>query len=425
MEISSGTESEGTVEVYELRAKKIKSEREGSVPLVDKEGVDNQWSPDTIARTSSQLSPQLGRVAKENSELKMAREAEQDGLTQIMQMMMEMRAADEKAARDREHRRIEREEKRDQERQRELWEQKEADIRQEERLLTTLREAQPAVPQTVTIHNQKLPEMKDTDDTELFIAMFEAALRSNTVPHGQWKNKLHAHLSLKAKTKVQSVIQDNDSTYEEVKDALLGCSAITFSSAAEDLCTGERGRLFNLEPRYAIDKMIRLAGKVASKANDKQEILNCMGVALTRNWLVPPLKSYVDMTRTFELNDYICTIEEWERSQPVETPCFKKTFQGHQQTNTFRQNSSLYKKPITCFHCGKQGHVSRECRSRLAAEKSNVPYPVQKPVVQVEMPAQTQSPQTPVANRPLKREVTCFTCHQKGHKSPQCPQKVN
>ena len=75
--------------------------------------------------------------------------------------------------------------------------------------------------------------------------------------------------------------------------------------------------------------MIRLAGKVASKANDKQEILNCMGVAFTRNWLVSPFKSYVDMTRTFELNDYIRTIEEWERSQPVGTPCFTKTFPGH------------------------------------------------------------------------------------------------
>ena len=37
----------------------------------------------------------------------------------------------------------------------------------------------------------------------------------------------------------------------------------------------------------------------------------------------------------------------------------------------------------------------------------------------------TSGPQTPVASRPVNREVTCFTCHQKGHKSPQCPQKQN
>ena len=187
------------------------------------------------------------------------------------------------------------------------------------------------------------------DDAELFIAMFEAALRSNNVPPGQWKNKLHAHLSLRAKTRIQTVIQDKDSTHDEVKEALLGCSAMTFSSAAEDLCTGKRGRLFSLEPRQAIDKMIRLVGKVASEAEDKQDILNCMGVTLTRNWLDPPIKSYVDMTRKFEVNEYIRTIEEWERSQPVGTPCFQRTFSGYQQSNTSRQNSSPYqtKKPVT------------------------------------------------------------------------------
>ena len=103
--------------------------------------------------------------------------------------------------------------------------------------------------------------------------------------------------------------------YEEIKDTFLGCTAMTFSSAPEDLCTGERGRLINLEPRQAIEKMIRLAGKVASEAADKQETLNCMGVVLTRNWLVPPLKTYVDMTKAFEVHDYIRTIDEWERSQ--------------------------------------------------------------------------------------------------------------
>ena len=70
----------------------------------------------------------------------------------------------------REARRIERQARREEERK-----------AREARLLTALKEAQPAVPQTITILNTKLPEMKDTDDTELFIAMFEAALRSNKI----------------------------------------------------------------------------------------------------------------------------------------------------------------------------------------------------------------------------------------------------
>ena len=98
--------------------------------------------------------------------------------------------------------------------------------------------------------------MKEGEDAELFLAMFEAALRSYNVPQGQWKNKLHAHLSLKSKTCIQTVIKGDDSTYDEVKEALLGYAAMTFSSAAEDMSTGETGRLFSLEPRQAQDKVI-------------------------------------------------------------------------------------------------------------------------------------------------------------------------
>ena len=191
--------------------------------------------------------------------------------------------------------------------------------------------------------------MKEGEDAELFVAMFEAALRSINVPQGQWKNKLHAHLSLKSKARIQSVIQDDDSTYDEVKETLLGCAAMTFSFTAEDLCTSERGRLFNLDPRQAIDKVIRQVGKLTKDADTKPEILNYIGVALTRNWLVPYLKSYVDMTRKFELNEYVKTIEEWERTQTMGTSCFKKTLTGFQQPTLTRQSNSQYqaKKPVS------------------------------------------------------------------------------
>ena len=228
--------------------------------------------------------------------------------------------------------RLEREETR----LRELREQKEADLRREERLLTILKVAQPAVPQHVTIQNQKLPEMKDTDEVELFVTMFEAALLSNLVPEAQWKNKLHDHLSMRAKSKIHKVMQDQDSTYEEIKEALLGCTAISFSSAAEDFCMAERGRLTKLEPRLAIEKMTRLVDKITKGAADVQEAGELMVVATTRNWLVPPLKTYVDMSKSFGLQDYVRTIEEWERSQLAGTPWFEDNSPIQQQPGTPR-----------------------------------------------------------------------------------------
>ena len=129
-------------------------------------------------------------------------------------------------------------------------------MRREERLLQTLKEAQPTIPQQVTINHTKLPDMRETDDVEMFVTMFESALLSNGIPVAQWKNKLHAHLTMKAKLKFYKVMSNQDTTYEEVKEPLLGCTAI--SSAAEAFCTGEKGKLTKLDVRQTTEIMIRL-----------------------------------------------------------------------------------------------------------------------------------------------------------------------
>ena len=75
VEILSDSDSEGTFENNEVEVLDIKSEREESVPLVDLEREENQWTTGTLARTSSQLSQQLGRVVNESGDKNMAREA--------------------------------------------------------------------------------------------------------------------------------------------------------------------------------------------------------------------------------------------------------------------------------------------------------------------------------------------------------------
>jgi len=67
------------------------------------------------------------------------------------------------------------------------------------------------------------------------------------------------------------------------------------------------------------------------------------------------------------------------------------------------------KKPLTCFTCGKTGHISRECRSRPQGEAVKAPVAAEVPAA----PAGTLK----------KSEVTCFRCHQKGHTSPNCPSR--
>ena len=178
-EVVSGSESEGVVEVLSVENPRVKSEGEESVLFAQTEDVNLLWTPNTFASRTTQLTKQVGKLAELTAQNSMAREMEQTNFTQIMHMMMDMRADDRKTEREREDRRIEREDRLRQD-----------DIRRQERLLTTLKEAQPVVPQTITIQNHKLPEMKEGEDMELYVAMFEAALRSNNIPQAQWKNKL-------------------------------------------------------------------------------------------------------------------------------------------------------------------------------------------------------------------------------------------
>ena len=99
----------------------------------------------------------------------------------------------------------------------------------------------------------------------------------------------------KSEAKIHNVMQDADSTCEEIKEALLEMS---FNRAPEDFKTGERGRLTTLEPRQAIEKLDRLAKRITRTVTCEQEVRELMVVVEARLWLVPALKSYVDLSKT-------------------------------------------------------------------------------------------------------------------------------
>ena len=118
-------------------------------------------------------------------------------IASVLQMMMEMRAEDDTEERER------REEERRRENLRREETRREEELRREESMILALKAAQPAVPQTVTVVNHELPRMKDGEDIDTLVAMFEAALRANNVPDTLWKAKLHSHRNMKTKLRIQ------------------------------------------------------------------------------------------------------------------------------------------------------------------------------------------------------------------------------
>jgi len=245
----------------------------------------------------------------------------------------------------------------------------------EDRLFATMRDIRPPAPVQNPNPNIDLPKMRESDEIASFIPIFETALRINTVPEELWKAKLLSHIPLTSLMKVQTSLMEGDMSYEGLVDALMSSSTLTFSAAAEDLYTGERGKIWELEGRKAAAKLRVLMNRVTSEADTKPQMIDCMIVAMMRDKLVPALKTYVDTFRRFEMGDFLGVCEEWERVQPHRTSWFKKNRSNFVTQNRSGSNSPYpVRRPLTCFTCGKSGRVSRECRSRPPGEAATAPH---------------------------------------------------
>jgi len=149
----------------------------------------------------------------------MSKGSETDKLVKILAAVMERSEADR--ARDEERRARDEEERERREEEKSRREERRAKETRE--MILALREAQLVVPQTVHIDNTKLPTMSEGEDVEVFLDLFESAMVDNHIPEDKWRGKMHASLDTATKLKVRDLIRNPDVTYQEVKDALIGC----------------------------------------------------------------------------------------------------------------------------------------------------------------------------------------------------------
>ena len=117
--------------------------------------------------------------------------------------------------------------------------------------------------------------------------------------------------------------------------ALFGNAAMTFGSAAEAFFTGDRGKVTQLTPRCAVEKLRRLVGKITQETDEKDDALDLMAIAALRDLMVPELKQYVDMSKENEMQPFHRIMEEREKSRPEGIKVFKKSYPTY--STTYRQ----------------------------------------------------------------------------------------
>ena len=279
--------------------------------------------------------------------------------------------------------------------------------------MTTLKTAPPVLLRNVNVNKLNIPKMKDKDDPEVFIRYLEAALVRAMVPQEDWMDHVQPQITLEAGEKIIEVLENVDSTFEDIKAAMTGVSAMTFTSTAEamfnPLSGGEKPK-----PRLLADKLKRWIKKLIQEAETEAEIVEKFTVGCLRSTLSQELKNYLDLTETTTIPRYIMKIEEWEKCTAEGRLIYKQEVTSRTSYKETQQSTG-YKKTATCYHCGKVGHISRDCLNQLAGEKQATPSPSHGVT-----PALTPTNMTKTERKP----IMCFNCHQAGHKSPQCPKNV-
>ena len=434
-------EVEGVVKREYIKQGPLRKLRESSTESVWGGSSAESWSPKTLHSRTNTLVEGLREVREQ---IDMAKK-EEVSMTDLMAMMMEMNRNDKEEARkredEREERAIQREEKRLQDRQdREEERRREDQIREDRRieretrerevaaerevqLLATLKAAQPAVPQTIHLDNTKLPVMEQGEGVQVFLEVFESALTAGRVPVDKWLPKLHAALNTEMKLAIKEEITNPVSSYEDVKRALIGQTHLTFAAASESLMTLDQGKITKVPIRQAVQKIARLFEKITLEATTLREASLYSAVAVARFALGREAKQYSDIKGSFEWNEFSCSIEEWQRTNPGK-PLWEYKFKQASDRSMYHEKQqfrgfSLAKKQGECYACGKQGHYANECRSRQRERVADIPATQTNPTVKKEQVSDRKTTQRPLT------DTTCFNCHQKGHISPNCPSKRN
>ena len=339
------------------------------------------------------------------SKPKMSREDSQvSGMDLLARIMTEMRE-DRKEDRRRQEERERNEEEKERKWREELATKEAREREREDKLMTKFQEQlalatrgdRPAVDRA-RVHVPTLPKWAENEPLESFTGALEVQLKSAGVPENNWKGHLIGQLNSDHRMRIQKVICDDDTTYDDVVRALDSSNKETTISAGEKFFEGDVSKLKSVGEGLNI--LRRWAKKATEKADNWEEKLEILCMARMRALLVKPLKQFLDVHKPGNFDDMTANVTQWQTLWGEESQVFaKKETKRGPTVDTGKGRS------VTCFLCGKVGHMARECRSK------------KEPTTKLE--EKLEKEKTSRQSKP----ITCYACGESGHKSTACPQR--
>ena len=282
--------------------------------------------------------------------------------------------------------------------------------KREERLLGKMQAQIEATSRPTTMRSRvealNLPKLTAESSLDTFISTFEAQLSLAAVSKTEWKLKL---IGQKYRVQVSDLIENYDSTYDEMVEGLRKASCETSTSATQRFFASEPDLTKFTDTTKALRVVGQWAERITEGLEEKKDVLGAICRARVRAWHVEPLRSFVNQREIITNTQLVNRVAEWNAETRDEMGEFlkqgpRKPYQGMSVGSPRRMGS--------CYLCGKSGHFARECRKTVKSSTS-----------MSSTGATASSLEESTKVKVEGRQVKCYGCGEPGHKKPDCPKK--
>lgn len=315
-----------------------------------------------------------------------------DQRLQLLQLERQIRIEEREAEREkREYERQVERERREYERQK-AREEEERSIREEERLKTlrnekeefAIREAgrqQSCVRKPKFI---KIREMREGEDIDDYFRIFEMTAKAQGLPEDEWVGNLVPKLTEKAKSIYLEIPDPAAQNFEESKSIIIKGYQLTADHYRYRFRTSEKKPDEDfVQWGYRTRRYLNRWMTVAEATGDVEKILEQFMIERLLDAVSPELRAWLkeQKPKTAEELGNLANLHVQSRKGPLvegryasfgknkgvsiqkqpqikREPPIKDQASGEQTKPVIRRNIKL---PVTCYKCGKQGHMSFNC----------------------------------------------------------------